>query len=52
MRIVQALYESAETGKAVQIPPYRPAKQPTKKQGIKRPGVDEPELVKAESASR
>jgi len=52
VRIVQALYESAETGKAVQIPPYRPAKQPTKKQVIKRPGVDEPDLVKAESASQ
>jgi predicted dehydrogenase len=52
VRIVQALYESAETGKVVQIPPYRPAKQPTKKQVIKRPGVDEPELVKAKSASQ
>jgi predicted dehydrogenase len=52
VRIVQALYESAETGKAVQIPPYRPAKQPTKRQVIKRPGVDEPQLVKAESASQ
>jgi predicted dehydrogenase len=52
VRIVQALYESAETGKVVQIPPYRPAKQPAKKQVIKRPGVDEPELVKAKSASQ
>jgi glucose-fructose oxidoreductase len=52
VRIVQALYESAETGKAVQIPPYRPARQPTKKQVIKRPGIPEPELVNAESASK
>jgi predicted dehydrogenase len=52
VRIVEALYESAETGKAVQLPPYRPAKQPTKKQVIKRPGIDEPKLVKAKSASQ
>jgi predicted dehydrogenase len=51
VRIVQALYESAETGKAVQIPPYRPAKQPTGGQRIRRPGVSEPDLVKVESAS-
>ncbi len=51
VRIVQALYESAETGKAVQIPPYRPAKQPTGRQRIRRPGVAEPELVHARSAS-
>jgi predicted dehydrogenase len=51
VRIVQALYESAETGKAVQIPPYRPAKQPTKRQQIKRPGIPEPDLVKVKAAS-
>src|SRR6185295_10568422 len=46
VRIVQALYESAETGKAVQIPPYEPQKQPTGRQKIKRPGIAKPELVK------
>jgi glucose-fructose oxidoreductase len=51
VRIVQALYESAEAGKAVQIPPYRPAKQPTGQQRITRPGIPEPELVKAKSGS-
>jgi predicted dehydrogenase len=51
VRIVQALYESAETGKAVQTPPYRPAKQPTGRQRIRRPGVAKPKLVKAKSAS-
>jgi glucose-fructose oxidoreductase len=51
VRIVQALYESAEAGKAVQIPPYRPAKQPTRRQLIRRPGVSEPDLVKVKSAS-
>jgi predicted dehydrogenase len=51
VRIVEALYESAETGKAVQIPHYQPMKQPTSRQRIRRPGVNEPELVKVESAS-
>jgi predicted dehydrogenase len=51
VRIVQALYESAETGKAIQIPPYQPAKQPSGKQKITRPGVAKPELVKVKSSS-
>jgi glucose-fructose oxidoreductase len=50
VRIVQALYESAESGRAVQIPPYRPTKRPGIRQRINRPGVKEPELVRASSA--
>jgi glucose-fructose oxidoreductase len=51
VRIVEALYESAETGKAVGIPPYERTKRPTGRQRIIRPGVDEPELVHARSAT-
>jgi len=51
VRIVTALYESAETGKAVQLPPYRPAKRPTGRQRIRRPGVAKPEVVHAKGAS-
>ena len=51
VRIVQALYESAETGKAVSIPPFQPSKRPTGRQRITRPGVQKPELVKVQSAS-
>jgi glucose-fructose oxidoreductase len=51
VRIVQALYESAETGRAVPIPPFTRSKRPTGRQRIVRPGVEEPELVKVESAS-
>ena len=50
VRIVQALYESAETGKAIQIPPFEPAKQPTGRQRITRPGIEKPSLVKVRSA--
>jgi predicted dehydrogenase len=52
VRIVQALYESAETGRAVQIPPFRATKQPTGRQRIRRPGISKPALVKVESASQ
>ena len=51
VRIVQALYESAKTGKAVRIPPYRPARRPTGRQRIRRPGVRKPALVRVKSAS-
>jgi predicted dehydrogenase len=52
VRIVQALYKSARTGRAVSIPPYRPAKQPTRRQRITRPGIPEPSpLVKVKSGS-
>jgi glucose-fructose oxidoreductase len=51
VRIIEALYESSETGRAVQLPPYRDRKQPTSRQVIRRPGVAEPELVEVRSAS-
>jgi len=51
VRIVQALYESAETGKAVQIPPFAKRTRPSGRQKITRPGVKEPKLVKVQSAS-
>jgi predicted dehydrogenase len=51
VRIVQALYESAETGKAVAIPPFERSKRPTVRQRITRPGVRKPPLVKVQSAS-
>jgi predicted dehydrogenase len=50
VRIIQALYESAEIGKAVQIPPYEPPKRPDRRQQIVRPPVKERELVGVSSA--
>jgi glucose-fructose oxidoreductase len=52
VRIVQALYESADTGKAIAIPPYEPGKRPDARQMITRPGVKEPEIVRASAAHR
>ncbi len=52
VRIVEALYRSARSGRAVKIPPYAPAKRPSGRQRISRPGVRKPKLVKVQSASR
>jgi glucose-fructose oxidoreductase len=51
VRIVQALYESAETGKAIRIPSFERSRRPTGKQRITKPGVRKPALVKVQSAS-
>ena len=51
VHIVQALYQSAETGKAVPIPPFRKAKRPTSRQRITQPAVKKPKTVKVHSAS-
>jgi predicted dehydrogenase len=45
VRIVQALYESADTGRAVQLPPFEPGKRPDKRQQITRPSSRPPELI-------
>jgi predicted dehydrogenase len=50
VRIIQALYESADAGKAVQIPPYEPAQRPDASQQIVRPRIKEPKVVHAEAA--
>jgi predicted dehydrogenase len=50
VRIIQALYESAEVGKAVQLPPYAPPKRPDSRQKIARPAVKPRRMVNAESA--
>jgi glucose-fructose oxidoreductase len=49
VRIVEALYRSAKTGRPVRIPPFAD-KKPDSRQKIRRPGVRKPELVKVASA--
>lgn len=51
VRIVEALYASARSGKAVRVPPYREARRPTGRQRMTRPGVKKVPLVKVQSAS-
>ena len=52
VRIVRALYESAEMGQIVQISPFRRMRHPTARQRIRRPGIQKPVLVHARSASK
>lgn len=52
VRIVQALYESAETGKPIAIPAFAAGRRPTHRQQVVRPPVRKPKLVKVKSASR
>ena len=50
VKIVRALYESAETGKAVAIAPLPQERYPHKRQKIVRPAVTKPALVGVASA--
>jgi glucose-fructose oxidoreductase len=49
VRIIQALYHSADVGEAVRLPPLEKHKRPSREQELERPPVSEPELVHAES---
>lgn len=49
VRIVQAIYESARTGKPVQIEAVEQPKRPDITQKIIRPGIEKPEEIKASS---
>ena len=51
VRIVQAIYKSAATGKPVSLPPGPKDARPTGRQRITRPGVRKPKLVKVQAAS-
>jgi predicted dehydrogenase len=52
VRIVEALYKSARSGKAVSLPPVFTRSRPKIRQRITRPGIRKPSLVKVQSASQ
>ncbi len=47
VRIIEALYKSARTGKAVQVKGLKKRKRPSLRQEIRRPASRKPEIVKA-----
>jgi glucose-fructose oxidoreductase len=49
VRIVEALYRSAKTGRVVKVPPFRD-RHPAREQTIVRAGIRKPDLVKVASA--
>ena len=51
VRIVQALYKSAASGKPISLSPAPREPRPTIRQRITRPGIRKPSLVKVQSAS-
>ena len=52
VRIIEALYRSAKTGRTVKLPAFRDAKAPSGRQRIVRPAVRKPKLVKTKSPSK
>jgi predicted dehydrogenase len=52
VRIVEALYQSARSGRPVTIRRFVKTRRPTGRQRITRPGVRKPRLIKVQSASR
>jgi glucose-fructose oxidoreductase len=51
VRIVEALYESAKSGRPIRLGRFTKRKRPTGRQRITRPGAKKPALVKVQSAS-
>jgi glucose-fructose oxidoreductase len=51
VRVIRALYQSAQSGRPVPLPPFDPGRRPTPEQMMKRPAIKKPELVRAESPS-
>lgn len=47
VRIINALYRSAETGRIVKLPRMQKRERPAKEQQLSRPAVDKPRLVRA-----
>ena len=47
VRIIRALYRSAETGRPVELPPFEKRERPSLEQEIRRPPVEKPEVINA-----
>jgi predicted dehydrogenase len=51
VRIIRALYQSAETGRSVSLGPFTRSQRPTMRQKITRPATAKPDLVHVQSPS-
>ncbi|HEV7476352.1 MAG TPA: Gfo/Idh/MocA family oxidoreductase [Burkholderiales bacterium] len=47
VRVIRALYRSAETGRPVELAPFEKRERPSLEQEIRRPPVEKPEVIKA-----
>ena len=51
VRIIEALYRSAQTGRPVELAPFQRRARPSLEQEIRRPPIDKPEVVHAQAPS-
>ncbi|HKU46225.1 MAG TPA: Gfo/Idh/MocA family oxidoreductase [Burkholderiales bacterium] len=51
VRVIRALYRSAETGQPVPLPPFAKRSRPSLEQEIRRPPVEKPEVIHAAAPS-
>jgi len=51
VRIIRALYRSAETGQPVELGPFERRDRPSLEQEIRRPPIDKPEVIHARAPS-
>src|SRR4051812_20344722 len=51
VRVIRALYRSAETGRPVELPPFERRERPSLEQEIRRPPIDKPSVVHAQAPS-
>jgi len=51
VRIIRALYHSAEKGHPVELEPFKRSERPTLEQEIRRPPIDKPEVIHARAPS-
>jgi glucose-fructose oxidoreductase len=47
VRIIRALYRSAETGRPVELPAFEKHDRPSLEQEIRRPPIDKPQVIHA-----
>jgi glucose-fructose oxidoreductase len=51
VRVIRALYHSAETGRPVELGPFERRERPSLEQEIRRPPIDKPEVIRARAPS-
>jgi glucose-fructose oxidoreductase len=51
IRIIRALYQSAQKNKAIKLAEFEPGRRPSAEQQMARPGVDKPKMINAKSPS-
>ena len=51
VRVIRALYRSAELGRAVELAPFTKAERPSLEQEIRRPPIEKPAVVHAQAPS-